>query len=364
METVNDEAKCNCQNCDEAIAFPSEMAGQTVACPHCQCETLLTIKQPSQSEQSDEILSVSKHPEYHLHKEIQLGDASYIIYLEPSEVRHLQAHNFVKYEAEDWIEYFKRQSLTPEIHGPYGREEEEGIEAVITVEFIKEPTWEDNFRILHSFAMLRRDFGVSYTIYKFFHDFLKLQSLEFAECVNSWVKEAWENYFIAQSYSKSHQHLLVKFGDELNEPEKIRFAVFKKTPFVIQRLEELQKAEETAKTAENLEVLRRSNFKIFVYLMEDLRNGLFKIGQSQTPEKRENTLQSEVPEISVRFYLPAPDTAEKELHEMFDSKRIRGEWFQLTPQDILSIIGILKQKGDLNRAFADYEWLGKITLRV
>jgi hypothetical protein len=188
--------------------------------------------------------------------------------------------------------------------------------------------------------------------------------MEFAECINSWVKEAWANYFIAQSYGKSDQHIILKIGDELSDPDTFRFAVFKKTPFVIQRLEELVKLEEAEKTVENLERLRRSNFSIFVYLMEDLRNGLFKIGQSQTPEKRENTLQSEVPEVSLRFYIPAHDTAEKELHEMFAVKRIRGEWFQLTPKDILSIIEFLKQKGDLTRASADYEWLGKITLGI
>jgi len=121
---------------------------------------------------------------------------------------------------------------------------------------------------------------------------------------------------------------------------------------------------EAGKTSENLEQLRRSNYNTFVYVMEDLRNGLFKIGQSQTPEKREHTLQSEVPQVSLRFYVPAHDSAEKELHDMFAAKRIRGEWFQLTQQDILSIIEFLKQHGDLYRASADYDWLGKITLGV
>jgi hypothetical protein len=140
--------------------------------------------------------------------------------------------------------------------------------------------------------------------------------------------------------------------------------VFKKTPFVIERLAELRRLEEAEKTAENLEQLRRSNFRIFVYLVEDLRNGLFKIGQSQTPEKREHTLQSEVPDVSLRFYVPPHDTAEKELHEIFAAKRIRGEWFQLTSQDVLSVIEFLKQHGDLSRASADYDWLGKITLGI
>jgi hypothetical protein len=202
-------------------------------------------------------------------------------------------------------------------------------------------------------------------IYKYFHILLKLRSLEFFECVDSWVREAWDDFFIAQSFAKSNNHLIFESAEVFdNKTEIHRLAVFKKTPFVLSRLEELRKLDEAEKTSENLERLRRSSFTVFVYLMEDLRNGLFKIGQSQTPEKREKTLQSEVPETSLRFYMPAHDTAEAELHEMFSKKRVRGEWFELTPQDILFVIEFLKQKGDLSRASADYDWLGKITLGI
>jgi hypothetical protein len=365
---MSDEAKCECQHCDETIAFPLEMDGQTVTCPHCQVDTLLlnpsaAIPPTLDPQAQAEVLQVIEHPEYHLTKELQLGDAGYILYLAPGEMRHLQVRNFIKYKIDSWIAYFKQLSLSPEIHGPYG-EDDGGLNAIIPEKFILEPNWEDKFRIVHSFATLQREYGVPSTVYEYFHNLIKLHSLEFAECVNSWVKEAWEDYFIAQSYAKSNQHIVIKIGDELSDPETVRFAVFKKTPFVVQRLEELVKLEEAEKTAENLERLRRGNFSIFVYLMEDLRNGLFKIGQSQTPEKREKTLQSEVPETSLRFYIPAHDTAESELHEMFSKKRVRGEWFELTPQDILSVIEFLKQKGDLSRVSADFDWLGKITLGI
>jgi hypothetical protein len=39
---MSNEAKCDCQHCGGHIAFPSEAAGQTVECPHCKCETLLS----------------------------------------------------------------------------------------------------------------------------------------------------------------------------------------------------------------------------------------------------------------------------------------------------------------------------------
>ena len=40
---MSNESKCNCQYCNGDIAFPAEMAGQSINCPHCQLETLLFI---------------------------------------------------------------------------------------------------------------------------------------------------------------------------------------------------------------------------------------------------------------------------------------------------------------------------------
>jgi hypothetical protein len=36
-------AKTSCEHCGEHIAFPIEGAGQKVECPHCKCETLLSV---------------------------------------------------------------------------------------------------------------------------------------------------------------------------------------------------------------------------------------------------------------------------------------------------------------------------------
>ncbi len=356
-----EEAECHCRNCGGNITFPVEKAGEKVACPHCQWETLLAINPGNiQTASEYEILQVIKKPDYFLHKEMQLGDANYILYLMPGNVRYLKLSDFIKYEPGQWISSFKQMSLTPDIQGPHVGEENELV-PVIPEDFVSEPTWEDKFRILHSFAVLYRDHGVPSTVYKYFHFLTMVHSLEFTECINSWVKEAWKDYFIAQSYAKSDQYFIMRHGSESGDLEAVRFAVFKKTPFVAQKIEELRKIEEETQSAENLERLRKTSFTTFVYIMEDLRNGLFKIGQSQTPEKRENTLQSEVPEISLRFYIPAHDSAESELHVLFAEKRVRGEWFGLAPKDLLSVIEFLKLHGDLNRASVDYEWLGKIS---
>jgi len=41
------DAKCTCQVCGEHLDFPEASAGQSVNCPHCQCDTMLSI-QPEQ----------------------------------------------------------------------------------------------------------------------------------------------------------------------------------------------------------------------------------------------------------------------------------------------------------------------------
>ena len=285
--------------------------------------------------------------------------AFYSLTLAPGEIRYLKVNNFVTAEVEKWIEVFKQFSETPKIEGPWGGNPD-GLDRVETEEMFGETTWENNFRIHHGFAILDRDFRVPSLVYRCFHSTLLLQSFEIAECVNSWVKEAWNDPFVIQTFFESTQHL-VEFVKKADDPAESRMAVFKKTPFVIEQLEALRKLEEETKTAENLERLRKTRFTTFVYIMEDLRNGLFKIGQSQTPEKRENTLQSEVPEIALRFYIPAHDFAERELHDLFEEKRVRGEWFGLAPEDLLLVIEFLKRHGDLPRASVDYEWLGKIS---
>ena len=251
-------------------------------------------------------------------------------------------------------------SEKPEIEGLWGGGQD-GLDFVDTEKLFGDIAWEDTFRILHGFAVFHRDFGVPSSVYCCFHSALSLRSFEFSECMNSWVKEAWEDAFITETFAKSDKHLILECEDKSNDQAASPLAVFKMTPYVVDQLEALRKLEEETKTAENLERLRKTRFATFVYIMEDLRNGLFKIGQSQTPEKRERTLQSEVPDVSLRFYIPAHDSAEDELHELFSEKRVRGEWFGLAPEDLLGVIEFLKRHGDLDRASVDYTWLGKIS---
>lgn len=77
----------------------------------------------------------------------------------------------------------------------------------------------------------------------------------------------------------------------------------------------------------------------YVYLMHDTTNGFTKIGISNKPMYRERTLQSEKPTIEMVISKKFPirkiaESFEKSLHNTYAEKRIRGEWFELTPEDI------------------------------
>lgn len=72
----------------------------------------------------------------------------------------------------------------------------------------------------------------------------------------------------------------------------------------------------------------------YVYAMQDKRNGAIKIGWSSEPEKRERTLQSQVPETELLAYWECPASVEKLLHARFQSARLRGEWFDIGFEEV------------------------------
>jgi hypothetical protein len=144
--------------------------------------------------------------------------------------------------------------------------------------------------------------------------------LALKECIDAWVKGTSENRALAHSYLSSPDHIVFEFRHPSYGYEQ-HCCVFKKTNFVTARLAALaqktareteeagqlaqktREMQEEQRTLADLEMLRKSRFEAFVYLMEDSRNGAFKIGRSKTPGKRERTLQSEAPEITLRFYI-------------------------------------------------------------
>ena len=76
----------------------------------------------------------------------------------------------------------------------------------------------------------------------------------------------------------------------------------------------------------------------YIYLVKD--NDVIKIGKTRDCYlKRINTLKTaniNIKIISV-FYIDNYSALEKDLHNMYNDKRVGGEWFKLTQQDIIFI---------------------------
>jgi hypothetical protein len=87
--------------------------------------------------------------------------------------------------------------------------------------------------------------------------------------------------------------------------------------------------------------LFKNNYKIekiknkeYVYLMVNNDSGYIKIGTSINPRYRERTLHSQEPKIFIIAQWQCNKQIEKELHEKFKEKRVRGEWFNLKFKDL------------------------------
>jgi hypothetical protein len=72
------------------------------------------------------------------------------------------------------------------------------------------------------------------------------------------------------------------------------------------------------------------------YIMVDHNTGFYKIGKSTNPLVRENTLASEKP--TIELLLICEENIERKLHKDFSNKRVRGEWFSLSADDLLDLI--------------------------
>ena len=81
----------------------------------------------------------------------------------------------------------------------------------------------------------------------------------------------------------------------------------------------------------------------YIYVMIDYNTNYYKIGRSNKPEIREKTLQSEKPTIELLGKWEAKVQTEKLLHNHFDNKRVRGEWFDLSAEDLKNIPNLIKE---------------------
>jgi len=77
-----------------------------------------------------------------------------------------------------------------------------------------------------------------------------------------------------------------------------------------------------------------------VYILKSL-GGLYKIGCSKDLAKRMSALWSVIPEeFEIFAFAPTREfrPSERYLHSEYQSKRVRGEWFALTEDDIIRLL--------------------------
>lgn len=75
-----------------------------------------------------------------------------------------------------------------------------------------------------------------------------------------------------------------------------------------------------------------------IYLMKDVLSGMYKIGRSDSPTRRERTLLAQSPSIHLIWYwLECEESEEKRLHKRFSKQRQRGEWFELNTHHLADL---------------------------
>jgi hypothetical protein len=85
-------------------------------------------------------------------------------------------------------------------------------------------------------------------------------------------------------------------------------------------------------------------FEFKTYLMNDTMHKCIKIGRSTDCIKRCRNLRHNNPSIELMFVIDID--IEKQLHKEYASKRMHGEWFDLTEKDINNIKIRFKNKID------------------
>ncbi len=105
----------------------------------------------------------------------------------------------------------------------------------------------------------------------------------------------------------------------------------------------LDKAEFYSKFMNEDKVNRENCDSTHIYLMLNKKSGSIKIGRSKNPSFREKTLQAEQPDLELISIWEAPKKVENELHKKYSDKRIRGEWFNLTFNDLKDIKDCMKK---------------------
>tara|TARA_R110000850_G_C9656515_1_gene435048 strand:- start:73 stop:543 length:471 start_codon:yes stop_codon:yes gene_type:complete len=85
----------------------------------------------------------------------------------------------------------------------------------------------------------------------------------------------------------------------------------------------------------------------WIYVIKDLDNNEIKIGvtQKESPRNRLSQYTSHKMNIELLFIDNIEDCfeLENEIHILFENRRVKGDWFDLTKVDVLKIIYIINQ---------------------
>jgi hypothetical protein len=133
-------------------------------------------------------------------------------------VRYLELAVFLEADIRRWIEILRGSSPHPKIQSPSNLKEIEELFSALT--------WEDRLRIHHALGRLSLDQGMPSCVYCCFHSRLNLKEFDLNACVEAWVKEAWNDYDVTESFVESPIHLICSTTDERSR------CVFRKTAFV------------------------------------------------------------------------------------------------------------------------------------
>ncbi len=84
----------------------------------------------------------------------------------------------------------------------------------------------------------------------------------------------------------------------------------------------------------------------YVYLIQSLENGYYKIGVSKHPQKRIQQLQtgnsSEIKLISI-YLSENSNKVEKTIHRRFSHLKKHGEWFELSISEETKFLSLCKE---------------------
>lgn len=97
------------------------------------------------------------------------------------------------------------------------------------------------------------------------------------------------------------------------------------------------KREDAERKKEEFQAIRyqpKNDHPTNIYMMLDGHTGFIKIGRSKNPSTRERTLQAQVPLLEMIWVCSGMNSDETHLHKIFDKKRLRGEWFDLSGDDV------------------------------